>query len=103
MVLAGFADGGIPLGLAFCGVLFYSVLTMWRNRQTIVPYAMAAATTLLVAGLWDIPNLRSYAAVMGGLALGMVARSAPGAAETGRTGTRPGGRGRRRQRATQAA
>jgi hypothetical protein len=103
MVLAGFADGGIPLGLAFCAVLFYSILTMWRNRRTIAPYAMAAATTLLVAGLWDIPNLRSYAAVMGGLALGMVARSAPRAVETSRTGARPAGRARRRPRDNQVA
>jgi hypothetical protein len=28
---------------------------------------------LLVCGFWDIPQVRSYAAVMGGIALGMAA------------------------------
>ncbi len=98
MVLANFADGGLPLGLAFSGVLLYSALTMWRHRRWIAPYAMAAATTLLVAGLWDIPNLRSYGAVMGGLALGMVARSAPRALKTRLTGDRSPERVRRRRR-----
>ena len=74
MILASFADGGLPLGLAFGGLLVYTIRSMWIHRRSMAPYAMAAATTLLVAGLWDIPNLRSYAAVMGGLALGMAAR-----------------------------
>ena len=88
MVLASFADGGLPLGLAFSAVLLYSLLTMWRHRRSIAPYAIAAATTLLVAGLWDVPHLRSYAAITGGLALGIVARPMSDAREPGRTSSR---------------
>ena len=74
MILSAFADGGVPLGITFGGVVLYSVLTMWSNRRRIAPYAIAGATVLLVTSLWDVPNLRSYGAVMGGLALGLVAR-----------------------------
>jgi len=95
LVLANFADGGIPLGLTFTAVLVYSVMTMWRQRRSIAPYAMAAATTLLVAGLWDVPNLRSYGAIMGGLALGIVARPVSDAREAGRTSPRQAKRARR--------
>ncbi len=77
MILAAFADGGIPLGLAFGGVVLFSVRMIWANRRIIPAYAMASAVTLLAAGLWDIPNLRSYGAVLGGLALGVVARNLP--------------------------
>ena len=98
MILSGFADGGVPLGITFGGVVLYSVLTMWSNRRWIAPYAIAGATTLLVTGLWDIPNLRSYGAVMGGLALGLVARKlSQSAAASGPTGhsraARMGGQG----------
>jgi hypothetical protein len=92
LLLNGFADGGLPLGLSFGGVVFYSVVVMWSNRRRIAPYAIAAATTLLVTGLWDIPNLRSYGAVMGGLALGLVARNVSDPA----TQREPRGAGQRR-------
>jgi O-antigen ligase len=74
LILNSFADGGVPLGLTFGGVVLYSVVKMWSNRRWIAPSAIAGATALLFIGLWDIPNLRSYGAVMGGLALGLVAR-----------------------------
>ncbi len=77
MILAAFADGGIPLGLAFGGVVLFSVRMIWANRRILPAYATASAVTLLAAGLWDIPNLRSYGAVLGGLALGVVARNLP--------------------------
>jgi hypothetical protein len=35
------------------------------------PYLIAAVVTFLVCGFWDIPQVRSYAAVMGGMVLGM--------------------------------
>jgi O-antigen ligase len=92
LILNGFADGGLPLGLSFGGVVLYSAVTMWSNRRWIAPYAIAAATTLLVTGLWDIPNLRSYGAVMGGLALGLVARNVSDPA----TQREPRGAGQRR-------
>ncbi len=74
MILNAFADGGLPLGITFGGVVLYSVARMWSNRRQLAAYAIAGATVLLVTGLWDIPNLRSYGAVMGGLALGLVAQ-----------------------------
>jgi hypothetical protein len=39
----------------------------------LAPYLIAAAVTCLVCGFWDMPQIRSYAAVMGGIALGMAA------------------------------
>jgi hypothetical protein len=75
MILNGFADGGLPLGITFSGVVIYSLVIMWSNRHRIAPHVIAGATTLLVTGLWDLPNLRAYGAVMGGLALGLVART----------------------------
>ena len=41
----------------------------WRGGA----YLIAAVATFLVCGFWDIPQVRSYAAVMGGIALGMAA------------------------------
>jgi hypothetical protein len=75
MILNAFADGGLPLGITFGVVVLYSTVTMWVNRRRIAPYAIAGATALLITGIWDIPNIRSYGAVMGGLALGLVARA----------------------------
>jgi hypothetical protein len=90
MILSAFADGGVPLGITFGSVVLYSVVTMWSNRHRIAPYAIAGATVLLVTGLWDIPNLRSYGAVMGGLALGLVARKvSPPATPRERKGAGP--------------
>ena len=77
MILSAFANGGLPLGLAFGAVLLYSLRMLWTNRRNVPTYLLVAAITVLVAGLWDIPNLRSYGAVMGGLALGLVARGKP--------------------------
>jgi hypothetical protein len=94
LILNGFADGGLPLGLTFGGVVLFSVVTMWSNRRWIAGYAIAGATALLVTGLWDIPNLRSYGAVMGGLALGLVARKVtPPAAVREHAGARSRRRG----------
>ncbi len=78
-----FADGGLPLGITFGFLVLHSTAMMWWHRRTIASYAIAAATTLLVTGLWDIPNLRSYGAVMGGLALGIVARTVTATPEAG--------------------
>ena len=74
IVLQGLADGGFPLAIAILVVIGGSLVTLWRNRRAISPAWAAAAAALLVCGLWDMPQVRAYAAVAGGLALGLVAR-----------------------------
>jgi len=44
----------------------------WRHRHVHQPYVIAAVVVVLVCGLWDIPQVRSYASVMGMIALGLV-------------------------------
>ena len=73
LVLHGFAEGGIPLGITNATVILYSAWMVWVRRHTMAPYLIAAAVTFLVCGFWDIPQVRSYAAVMGGVTLGMAA------------------------------
>ena len=91
MILAAFASGGLPLGLAFAGFIGYATRRLWAARRHLSPFTVAAAVTLLIAGLWDIPQLRSYGAVMGGVALGLASRRQPPM-----TDPSPG-RGRRRR------
>jgi hypothetical protein len=73
ILLHGFAEGGLPLGITNATVILYSAWNVWRRRHTMAPYLIAGAVTFLVCGFWDIPQVRSYAAVMGGVALGMAA------------------------------
>jgi hypothetical protein len=73
IVLFGFAEGGIPLGITNATVILYSAWKVWLGRHTMAPYLIAAAVTTLVCGFWDMPQVRSYAAIMGGIALGMAA------------------------------
>jgi hypothetical protein len=73
ILLHGFAEGGLPLGITNATVILYSAWRVWRDRHTMAPYLIAAAVTCLVCGFWDMPQVRSYAAVMGGIALGMAA------------------------------
>ena len=73
ILLHGFAEGGIPLGITNATVILYSGWKVWLGRHTMAPYLIAAAVTCLVCGFWDMPQVRSYAAVMGGIALGMAA------------------------------
>jgi hypothetical protein len=73
LVLHGFAEGGLPLGITNGTVILYSAWNLWVRRHTMAPYLIAGAVTFLVCGFWDIPQVRSYAAVMGGIALGMAA------------------------------
>jgi hypothetical protein len=73
ILLHGFAEGGIPLGITNATVVLYSAWQVWRRRHTMAPYLIAGVVTFLVSGFWDIPQVRSYAAVMGGIALGMAA------------------------------
>jgi hypothetical protein len=72
-ILHGFAEGGIPLGVTNATVILYSAWKVWLGRHTMAPYLIAAVVTALVCGFWDMPQIRSYAAVMGGIALGMAA------------------------------
>lgn len=74
MVLQGLADGGFVLGGAILAVIIGSIRSAWSRRRAIPIGFIAAAVAVIVCGLWDMPHLRSYAAVMGGLALGLVAR-----------------------------
>jgi hypothetical protein len=104
LFLNAFADGGLPLGITFGALVLHSTAMMWWHRRTIAPYAIAAAIAFLVSGLWDIPNLRSYGAVMGGLALGIVSRSIPPTAPAAgeRTEPRPSKAARRAARRARA-
>jgi O-antigen ligase len=76
MVLQGLADGGIPLGVAIATVVVGSLRNAWQLRHRIPVSWIAAAIVVLVCGLWDMPQLRAYAAVMAGTALGLVSRRA---------------------------
>jgi hypothetical protein len=73
VLLDAFASGGLPLGIANAIVIVYSGAMVWVRRHTMAVYLIAAVVTWLACGLWDIPNVRSYAAVMGGIVLGMAA------------------------------
>jgi hypothetical protein len=73
MILHGFAEGGLPLGIANATVILYSAFMAWKNRHVHEAYLIAAVVIFLVCGLWDIPQVRSYASVMGGISLGLVA------------------------------
>jgi O-antigen ligase len=71
--LDAFASGGLPLGIANATVILSSAWMTWVRRRTMAVWLIAAVVTFLVCGLWDIPQVRSYAAVMGGIVLGMAA------------------------------
>ena len=73
LVLDAFASGGLPLGIANAIVILWSAWMTWVRRRTMAVWLIAAVVTFLVCGLWDIPQVRSYAAVMGGIVLGMAA------------------------------
>jgi len=73
LLLHGFSEGGLPLGIANATVILYPAWKVWRYRHTMAPYLIAGTVIFLVCGFWDIPQVRSYAAVMGGIALGMAA------------------------------
>jgi hypothetical protein len=73
IILHGFAEGGLPLGIANGTVILYSAWQVWRHRHAMAPYLIAAVAIFLVCGFWDIPQVRGYAAVMGGIVLGMAA------------------------------
>ncbi len=73
VILHGFAEGGLPLGLTNGAVIVYSAFMVWKGRHTMALYLVAATVIFFVCGFWDIPQVRSYAAVMGGIAMGMAA------------------------------
>jgi O-Antigen ligase len=73
ILLHGFSEGGLPLGITNATVILCSAWQVWRGRHTMAPYLIAAVVVFLVCGFWDIPQVRSYAAVMGGIAMGMAA------------------------------
>ncbi len=73
VILDALASGGFPLGIANAIVIVWSAWMTWVRRHTMAVWLIAAVVTFLVCGLWDIPQVRSYAAVMGGMVLGMAA------------------------------
>ncbi len=73
LLLDAFAAGGLPLGISLSIVVLYSGWRTWVRRHTMAPYLIAAVVTFLVCSVWDIPQVRAYAAVMGGMVLGMAA------------------------------
>ncbi len=73
ILLDAFASGGFPLGIANAVVVLWSAWMTWVRRHTMAVWLIAAVVTFLVCGLWDIPQVRAYAAVMGGIVLGMAA------------------------------
>jgi hypothetical protein len=73
ILLHAFSEGGLPLGIATSTVILYSAWNVWRRRHAMAPYLIAAVVTVLVCGFWDMPQVRSYASVMGGIVLGMAA------------------------------
>ena len=74
IVLQGLADGGFLLGGAVFAVIAGSLRSAWARRKDIPVYWIGAAAAVIVCGLWDMPHLRSFGAVMAGVALGLVAR-----------------------------
>jgi hypothetical protein len=76
-ILQGLSDGGFPLGVAVAVVVIGATALMWKNRKRIRPEFVAAAIATVICGAWDIPQLRAYAALMGGIALGLVSRRVP--------------------------
>jgi hypothetical protein len=74
IVLQGLADGGFLLGGAVLAVVAGSLRSAWARRKNVPVYWIGAAVAVIVCGLWDMPHLRSFGAVMGGVALGLVAR-----------------------------
>jgi O-antigen ligase len=73
IVLFAFAEGGLPLGIANAVVIAWSAWRTWLGRHTMAVWLIAAVVTALVCGIWDMPQVRSYGAVMAGLVLGMAA------------------------------
>ena len=74
LVLQGLADGGVPLGASVAVVVLGSLRSAWSLRSYLPPAWIASLVALLVCGAWDMPQLRAFASVMGGMALGLVCR-----------------------------
>lgn len=74
MILQALSDGGFPLGAAVGAGLIGSTLLIWKQRKVIHPAWIAAAIAIMVSVFWDLPQIRAYASLYGGLALGMASR-----------------------------
>jgi hypothetical protein len=74
IILLAVASGGIPYGAATAIGVIGSGLLMWRNRRSIPIEWLAAVAALLICGLWDMPQTRAFAALYGGIVLGLVTR-----------------------------
>jgi hypothetical protein len=76
IILQGLSDGGFPLGIPFAIIVLGSIVLMLRYWRSIPAGWRAAAVVLIVCGLWDMPQLRAYGSLFGGIALGLVSRRA---------------------------
>ena len=74
IILQGLSDGGFPLGIALAIVVVGSAVLMVRYWRSIPTEWKVAATVLFVCGLWDMPQLRAFGSLVGGIALGLVSR-----------------------------
>jgi O-antigen ligase len=74
IILQGLSDGGFPLGIALAIIVIGSAVLMIRYWRSIPTEWKVAATVLLVCGLWDMPQLRAFGSLVGGIALGLVSR-----------------------------
>ena len=74
IILQGLSDGGFPLGIALAIIVIGSSVLMIRYWRSIPTEWKVAATVLLVCGLWDMPQLRAFGSLVGGIALGLVSR-----------------------------
>lgn len=76
IILQGLSDGGFPLGIALAVIVLGSIVLMLRYWRSIPAGWRAAVVVLIVCGLWDMPQLRAYGSLFGGIALGLVSRRA---------------------------
>jgi len=76
IILQGLSDGGFPLGIALAVIVLGSIVLMLRYWRSIPTGWRAAVVVLIVCGLWDMPQLRAYGSLFGGIALGLVSRRA---------------------------
>jgi hypothetical protein len=81
IVLFAFAEGGLPLGIANAIVVTWSAWRVWVGRHMMAVWLIAAVATTVACGIWDMPQVRSYGAVMTGIVLGMAAGPVVGRGE----------------------
>ncbi|CAB4817015.1 unannotated protein [freshwater metagenome] len=74
IILQGLSDGGFPLGIAAAIIVLGSVAVMIKHWRAIPISWRMAAITVVICGLWDMPQMRAFGALFAGLALGLASR-----------------------------